>query len=190
MPRKTVPLPTWARHLLTVFSPEEISRGGNIPMPRRDPSTKKAFMGSQKISGTRMTSRKIFQLEQGIRQPTKPDLKKLRDMYRRYTYHTLRSSGASSKQANRHKSLNIRDLSKMSSRYEKAAKAIADLRGTSPLSVRAQLKKSSITPENLRKRTIRSGLREWESAMGSKEFEELVDSMMESDFLIELEDEF
>lgn len=159
-------------------------------MPQRDQITKRVYEGTQTFKGTRLTTKKLFQIEQGMRSPSKSDLQKLKSFYNRHVYHTLKASGASSSQARRHRTVNVKELSSLVSRYDKAAKAIAQARKTTPIAVQLQMRKSdTVMPENLRARTIRSGLKEWREVMGDEEFEAMVSDFLQSDYLAELDND-
>ena len=172
--------PTWAKDVLSEFAPSVLSRGMSIPVLRQDAKTKEVSYGAQPIRGTRLTARKVAAIASGERSPSRSDLQKLKSFRNRYNYNVLRASGASRKEAQRARASRIHEARSMEEDYYKAAKIIADVRGTTEKAVRHAMKKADIQPQNLLRRSVISGLRDWRGAMSAGEFNRIVDDMVAS----------
>jgi len=185
MPRKASRL--WLDTLIHTFSPEELSRGTRIEKPVYNRKTQTYSIKPSPMRGTRMTSRKLDQIVSGMRSPSKTDLKKLRTFYDRFSYNTLRGSGASPKQARRIFRSPPQALSRHIFKYKRASKVLAEARDTSQAAIQHSLAKSSIAPQDLRRRIILSGLKDWRGVLSESEINNLVDEYMRAGFLAELD---
>ena len=180
--------PAWLEFVLEL-PPQEISRGAYIDIPQHDKKTNTYHTAPHKIRGTRFTTGKIEQFIYLGRIPAKKDMHKLRLFYERYTYNSLRASGSSPSQTRKLFRQSPEGIAASLRRYDTAIKALAEARGAPILSVQYTMGKSDVRSEDLRRRMITSGLKDWKGAMSPRELDAIVNDLMKAGLLAELDED-
>jgi len=175
--------------LYSNFTPAQLSRGFSIDAPSYDKKHRTFSLSPKQISGSRLTVKKLSALADGRRAPSKSDIHLLRNLWRRYAYHSLRAAGAPPSQARRFDRSPIPVLSATIAKYNKATKALADVRETAQVAIQYTMGKSDVKPEGLRRRMLRSGLKDWRGIIEDNELEAIIDSFMVAGEFAEIDED-
>jgi len=182
--------PVWLQAMFSEFTPLQMSRGFSIESPAYDKTTNSAVLRPVAIKGTRLTQRKLSALIDGRRPPSKSDTHKLRLLWRRYAYRSLRAAGCPAKHARRYDRSPVPVLTSVIERYNRTTKAFAELRETTQLAIQYSLGRSDVGPEeNLRKRMMRSGLKDWRGIIDDRELDAIIEEFMGTDVLAEIDED-
>jgi hypothetical protein len=135
-------LPEWAEFMLKHFSPGQLQAGIDVALPTRVYKERRPREGerdykivqvTKRVAGTRIPASVISKFQRGVWTPRERTLSKLRKLYVRYSYQTLRAEGLNTEQARRFSTRPPDAVARTIKDYNDYIRTVAAEKGVDPL---------------------------------------------------------